>query len=404
MKIVNSVFGNERKELEKFNKLGLDERSIVFYSEDISSFVHFEQIIHELTEKMGYQICYVTSAKDDPILTIQNKRIKAFYIGLGAIRTKFFMELKAGVLVMTMPNLETYFIKRSKVYPVHYVYVFHSIVSTHTIYRKGAFDHFDSIFCVGPHHVEEIRATESVYNLNHKNLVRCGYGLLDNLQTNKSVKNQQECTKDGKKKILIAPSWGKKGLLETKGLELVKILLDAGYHVTVRPHPMTIRKWPKTIEAIENKFKSNANFEIEKDVSSFKSLYSAYGLISDWSGIAMEYAFAYEIPVLYIDGSPKINNSSYDKIPCKPLEIIIRNLIGKVISPNELESLPKIIESTYENIDNFKTKIQEIREKTVFNLGESGMKGAQEIVKILHEKKSMAKLDSEDLLKRKISN
>ena len=391
MKIANSVFGNERKELEKFNKLSLDERLIVFYSEDISSFVHFEQIIHELTEKMGCQICYVTSAKDDPILTSQNKRIKAFYIGLGAIRTKFFMELKAEVLVMTMPNLETYFIKRSKVYPVHYVYVFHSIVSTHTIYRKGAFDHFDSIFCVGPHHVEEISATESVYDLKHKNLVKYGYGLLDNLQTNKSMKNQQRCTEDGKKKILVAPSWGKNGLLETKGLELVKILLDGGYHVTVRPHPMTIRKWSKTIKAIENEFKSNANFEIEKDVSTFESLYSAYGLISDWSGIAMEYAFACELPVLYIDGSPKINNSSYDKIACEALEITIRNLIGKVISPNELESLPKIIESTYENIDNFKTKIQEVRDKTVFNLGESGMNGAQEIVKILHEKKKLGK-------------
>ena len=44
-----------------------------------------------------------------------------------------------------------------------------------------------------------------------------------------------------------------------------------------------------------------------------------------------------------------------------------------------------------ENIDNFKTKIQEIRDKTVFNLGESGMKGAQEIVKILHKKKEYDK-------------
>ena len=75
MKIADSVFGNERKELEKFNKLSLDERLIVFYSEDISSFVHFEQIIHELTETMGHQICYVTSAKDDPILKSMNKNI-----------------------------------------------------------------------------------------------------------------------------------------------------------------------------------------------------------------------------------------------------------------------------------------------------------------------------------------
>ena len=385
---MNPVFGNERKELEKFNELDLDERSIVFYSEDISSFVHFEQIIYELTEKMGRQICYVTSAKDDPMLTSQNKRIKAFYIGLGAVRTKFFMELKADILVMTMPNLETYFIKRSKVYPVHYVYIFHSIVSTHTIYRKGAFDHYDSIFCTGPHHVEEITATESVYSLKHKNLVEYGYGLLDKLQKNKPRKDQKNYTNDEKKKIIIAPSWGKKGLLETKGIELVKILLDAGYHVTVRPHPMTIRKWPKKIKAIKNEFDNEPNFEMETDVSSFESIYSAYGLISDWSGIAIEYAFVCEMPVFYIDVSQKINNSSYNKIQCNPLEFSIRNLIGKIISPNDLSSLPKVIESTYEENNNFKTIIQEVRNKTIFNLGQSGIKGAQEILRILDKKKT----------------
>ena len=388
MKIIESVFGKERKELEKFNQLDLDERSIVFYSEDISSFVHFEQIIHELTKEMGYQICYVTSAKDDPILNSQNKKIKAFYIGDGATRTKFFMELKAEVLVMTMPSLETYFIKRSRVYPVHYVYVFHSINSTHRNYRKNAFDHFDSIFCTGPHHVKEIIATEQLYNLKRKNLVKCGYGLIDKLQKNKPVKNQEMCTKDGRKKILVAPSWGKKGLLETKGLELVKILLDAGYHVTVRPHPMTIRKWPNIIKTIKNEFKDNTNFEMETDVSSFESLYSAYGLISDWSGIGFEYAFVCERPVLYIDVPQKTNNPYYNDIPYEPLENSIRNLIGKVISTNELESIPKIIESTYENIDLFETKIQEVRNETVFNFAQFGIKGAHEIVKILLEEKS----------------
>ena len=385
---MNPVFGNERKELEKFNKLSIDERSIVFYSEDISSFVHFEQIIYELTEKMGRQICYVTSDNNDPILTNPNKRIKTFYIGLGATRTKFFMELKAGILVMTMPNLETYYIKRSKVYPVHYVYIFHSIVSTHTIYRKGAFDHFDSIFCVGPHHIEEIIATESVYNLNHKNLIEYGYGLLDKLQKDKLLKNQKRHTNDGKKKIIIAPSWGKNGLLETRGKELVKILLDAGYHVTVRPHPMTVSKWPKKIKSIKNEFDNEPNFEMETDVSSFESIYSAYGLISDWSGIAMEYAFVCEMPVFFIDVPQKINNSSYNKIPCNPLESSIRNLIGRIISLDNLDSLPQVIESTYEENNNFKTRIEEIRNKTVFNLGQSSVKGAQEILKILDEKKT----------------
>jgi len=81
-------------------------------------------------------------------------------------------------------------------------------------------------------------------------------------------------------------------------------------------------------------------------------------------------------------------NPDYKKIQCEPLEISIRNLIGKVIPPNELKSLPKVIESTYENIDLFKTKVREVRNQTIFNFGQSGTKGAQEIVKILLKEKS----------------
>jgi YidC/Oxa1 family membrane protein insertase len=392
MKFLKKILGEEWAELQKFNQLSQDERSIVFYAEDSSSFVHFEQIIYELTEKMECQICYVTSAKDDPILSNQNKRIRSFYIGLGTARITFFLELKAKILVMTMPDLETYQIKRSKVYPVHYVYVFHSINSTHRNYRKSAFDHFDSIFCVGRHQIEEIRATESVYNLNPKNLVEHGYGLLDKLQKNKSVKKTTNNikTKDGKKNILVAPSWGENGLLETVGSDLVRILLDNKYHVIVRPHPMTIRKWPHIIEKIKQEFNDNLDFEMETNTNSFETLYSTYGLISDWSGIGFEYAFVCERPVLYIDVPQKTNNPYYNDITCKPLENSIRNLIGKIISPNELENIPKIIESTYENIECFKTKIQKIQKQTIFNLEQSGIRGAQEIVKILHEKKTQS--------------
>jgi len=94
------------------------------------------------------------------------------------------------------------------------------------------------------------------------------------------------------------------------------------------------------------------------------------------------------MPVFYIDVPQKINNSSYNKISCNPLESYIRNLIGKIISPNDLASLPKVIESTYEEKNNFKTIIQEVRNKTIFNLGQSGIKGAQEILKILDGKKT----------------
>jgi YidC/Oxa1 family membrane protein insertase len=389
MKITESFFGKERKELEKFNKLDLDERSIVFYSESsVLLYPYVEQIIKEL-EKRDQKICYVTSSKDDPIFKNKNKNIKTFYIGDGSVKYKFFWELKAKVIIMTMPDLENYWIKRSIVFPVHYIYVFHSMNSTHMEFQKEAFDRFNTIFCVGDYQIQEIRATEKLYNLKQKNLVGCGYGLLDKLLKSRPSHSQQNfLSKNNKKKILIAPSWGKQNLLETVGIDLIKILLDAGYHVTARPHPMTIKKSPKIIKKIMDKFKENTDFILETNTSSFEQLFSSYALITDWSGIGHEYAFVCERPVIYVDVPKKARNKEYDKIGFVPLEISIRNKIGEVISIQNLESIPERIEFLYGHVIDFQNKIKKIRDDIVFNIGKSGEVAAKEIIKIINEEKN----------------
>ena len=256
MKITKSIFGKEGNDIDKFNELDLDERSIVFYSESsVILYPYVEEVIRELQNR-DQKICYLTSSKHDPIFKNKSKNIKVFYIGDSEIeKMNFFLRLKAKVLIMTMPDLGSYHIKRSKVFPVHYVYVFHTITSTHMVFQKSAFDQIDSIFCVGPYQVQELRATEQLYNLKQKNLVECGYGLLDKLIRLRSSFSQQNfLSKNNKKNVLIAPSWGKQNLLESTGIELIKILIDTGYHVTVRPHPMTIKKSPKLIKQIREKF------------------------------------------------------------------------------------------------------------------------------------------------------
>ena len=386
MKITKSIFGKEWGELEKFNQLDLDERSIVFYSESsVILYPYVEEIINEL-EKRDQKICYVTSSRNDPIL--KNKGIKTFYIGDGSARTKFFLELKTRVLIMTMPDLDTYYIKRSKTFPVNYIYLFHSMNSTHMAFQKGAFDRFDTIFCVGQYQIQEIRATEQLYNLKQKKLVECGYGLLDKLLKSRPSHSQENfLSKNNKKKILIAPSWGKQNLLETVGIDLVKILLDAGYHVTVRPHPMTIKKSPKLIKQIKEKFEKNPDFLLDTNTSSFEQLFSSYALITDWSGIGHEYAFVCERPVIYVDVPKKARNKDYEKIHLVPFEISIRDKIGEVISTQSLESIPERIEFLYGHITDFQSKIKKIRDDTVFNIGKSGEAAANEIIKIINKEK-----------------
>ena len=108
----------EWKELERFDKSSDEDRSIVFYVENEHYTIYLKSLIETLVNEYGLKVSYVTSSKTDPLLKSTNKNISSFYIGDGVVRTKFFLNLKAKILIMTMPDLETFHIKKSKVYPI----------------------------------------------------------------------------------------------------------------------------------------------------------------------------------------------------------------------------------------------------------------------------------------------
>ena len=373
--------GYDWKELKRFEKLDKKDRSIVFYLENEYYFIYFQPIVEKLTQKYDIKICYITSSKTDPMLTCKDKNILPFYIGNGIARSNFFINLKATIIVMTMPDLETFHIKRSKVYPVHYVYIFHSLNSTQRAYTNTAFDNFDTIFCTGNYQIIEIQERERKFNLGEKKLVKHGYGRLDSLINEARSTDIRKSTSNNKV-VLIAPSWGANGLIESKGQEIISILLDSGFYVILRPHPMTMKKSKKVIQKIEKEFKDNLNFKLETDIRNTESFFLCDYMISDWSGVAIEYAFAFEKPILYVDTPQKINNPECDQINLVPLEEKIRSQIGEVVSLSELSLIPSKINQFLQSQNKFKEKIQKIKEETVFNVGNSGEQGAKYLLEL----------------------
>ena len=383
---LESGFVSEWAELKKINQLSQDERSIMFYAENKASMNHFRSLIRELTEKMNLQVCYVTSVKNDPIFSSKNQRILPFYIGSGTSRTKFFSTLKAKILVMDMPDLGRFHIKRSNEYPVHYIYLFHSMYSVHSYLRKGAVDNYDTIFCVGPHQIKEIRETEKVYGLKAKKLINYGYGRLDTLLQKKT--NSQATNSNAKDLIIIAPSYGDDNLLERCGIKLIDILLKSDFRVMLRPHLRTLRDSIGLIDSIKKKFGKNPNFALETGVIKFDSLNNSLCMISDWSGISLEYAFTFERPVIFIDVPKKVLNPNSSDIVLEPIEISIRNKIGNIVSPNNLEEILVLIRGLDKNTQNISERIKEIRAKTVYNIGESAKIGAGYIRQLYNESKN----------------
>ena len=226
------------------------------------------------------------------------------------------------------------------------------------------------------------RKTENLNGLPKKQLFKHGYGRLDSIL--KEVKiHHHSSSNNGKPKILIAPSWGKHGLLETKGEELVEILLNAEFNVVVRPHPETTKHSPKVINSIQKRFSNHPNFVFEGTITSLKSLLQSDLMISDWSGAALDYAFGLNKPVLFIDVPRKVNNLDYDKIGIEPLEVSIRSRIGAILALDELDNMATSINTLLKNYNN--QKQVQLRDETVFNLGAADSIGAQELQKLINE-------------------
>jgi len=374
MGLFNSLFGTWTS-LAAFNRLPSADRTLVFYAESTSDWPHLGPIVEELAAA-GRKLCYVTSQVDDPVLTLGNPNVLAFHVGSGAARTAFFKAVEAKVVVMTLPDLETYHLKRS-VHPAHYVYVFHSMVSSHMIYRKGAFDAYDTIFCVGPHHAAEIRRTEELYTLRAKAFVEHGYARLDKIVKTAGSRPAFVPTAGPAKKVLLAPSWGTCSFIEAAvGDELIRAVLGAGHQVTIRLHPMTVRHHPKLPARL---LATHPSLKVVTDMNEQESLQQSDLMISDWSGAALDYAYGLERPVLFVDTPKKINNPEFAKVALAPLEESVREEIGAILPMSAIADAPKQIAALVADPEGFRARIRASRQRWIYNVGSSAAVGASHI-------------------------
>lgn len=363
-----SLFLEEWKTLQCFSSSVRGEAAgLVFYSEHAAYGKFFMPVLTQL--RGGAPFSYLTSDPQDPFFNLAPDQIKVYYIKnlLGGL----LPQLDARAIVMTMPDLEQYHIKRSLKGAEH-IYLFHALVSTHMIYRKGAFDHYDTVLCAGPHHEREIRQTEKVYGLKPKKLVSAGYPLLDKIYVDYQAYTSAKTVKTSVPPLaLIAPSWGPANIMLSCLVPLVRSLKASGFRIIIRPHPEFIKRCPKALTQLRGKpdFAENVEFEINSHKED--SLFEADILITDWSGIAFEYAFGIERPVLFINTPRKVFNADYERLGMQPMEVRLRSEIGFSVS---LEAVSQSGERALELLKeaaHFKARIQSCRKEFVYNFGNS---------------------------------
>lgn len=370
----------------EYRKLPADWRNIVIYSESGQDWHYFEPLVSALNDELHHRVTYVTSDPNDQGLERQNELFKAIHIPEGLVLTLHFNFQKADVVVMTMMDLNNLQLKKS-INPVHYIYLFHSLGSTHMVDHANSYDAYDSLFCVGPHHVAELRKRESMQGLEPRNLFEYGHPRLENLlvvamsyQLSATMAEASDTTT-----VLIAPTWGDNSIFNTCGDALTVMLLNAGYHVIVRPHYNTLKMTPEVIDNLKKKYGDHDNFEYQDQMGESDSLFRSDILISDWSAMAIEYALGLEKPVLFIDLPRRVRNPDWEALGIEPQEAAIRQLAGDIVSPDALDEVPQKIDQLLQGQEGFRRRMQELRSKMVFNIGNSIQAGANEIARLADE-------------------
>ncbi len=355
------------------------KKQIVFYSEKSGFYKYLKGLIEYITQNSDIVVDYVTSDPGDQVFDLHNPQIRPYYIDDNRLIV-LFMKIEAEMFVMTMPDIQQFHLKRSLVQKdIEYIYLFHYPLSTTMVLRKGALDHYDTIFCVGEFQFDEIRQTEKYYKLPEKNLVLFGYPMLEELQARCDA---MEKRKSGVKKILIAPSWQEHNILDSCIHDILGELLGKGYIVFVRPHPEYVKRYPANMNAIVERYKDYKGNDLffELDFADSSSIFNSDVVISDWSGAAYEAAFVTKKPVIFINTPPKINNPEYDVIEAKPLEITLRGEIGIQIDPGQLNRLPVAVEELLASSEKYAAKITQTRDTYIANFGASAEAGGKYII------------------------
>ena len=344
-------------------------RQITFYSETANDWQHLSEIIKELLNTENFKVLYVCSDRNDFGLNFKEKNFKSYLINNRYLLSWLFKNIKTKVMLMTLPDLNQYYLKRSK-YNVHYIYVPHSLSSLHSIYRKGAFDHFDTLFCVGPHHINEARKIEEYYQLKKKFLVEFGYSKIDILINDfKSFQKK----KNDKINFLIAPTWGDNSIINNgKVIEVMDHIKLLGHNIVLRPHPITVRESSDILNKIISGYKDYSNFIYQPSTDNNQTLFNADVLVSDWSGVAFEFAYALKKPVIFVDTDRKIKNVDYDKIGIESFEYYARETVGEFFNAKK----------TY-TLQNINTVNDDEASKSVFSLGKSGKVASEYILKLM---------------------
>ncbi len=255
------------------------------------------------------------------------------------------------------------------------VHTFHSPVSLHQVYAEGSFQGFDVFFSNGPHQTAELKTYMARRKQPYYQVFEVGSEVIDGYFQKRLPFQKLE-------KLVYGPSWGPTSSLRVFGNQLIAEVLETGVQLTFRPHPVSLMHDKFWVDAAIEAFSNHPNFTYYDIAKGGGIPADTDGLISDWSGVAFEFALGFEKPVFFIDTPQKILNQNWATYHPNPgVEVTYRQRIGKLAhSPEELAGH---IKATMQQPEKFQKIAREAYQNLVYNRGEAAKFGYEAVLKLL---------------------
>lgn len=363
----------------------LQSNSIVFYSESASYWSTFEPVLRALAKK-DIRVTYLTSDPNDPVFSSGLERhVQAKYIGKGNTAYTALGFLQARCFVLTTPGIDVLQIRRSSGV-THYVHIVHAACDIHT-YKFYSFDYYDAVFCSGPGQVRSLRELEKKRGTREKHLPVLGCPYYDGL-LGRHKRTKTRCEENT---VLVAPTWGKNSLLSRTGSLIPKLLAQAGFTVIVRPHPQSYISDKAMMEKITRELAPYPNVVFDRERDGFVSLSRAAVMVSDISGIILDYAFTFLRPVIAVGDGPLREGFEAWELDHPAWDQAVLPRFGQRIDSGRENTIVEVVRRVLAKKEDFRSDIEAIRKDNVVNFGCATEAIAEELVKLSETEATLAR-------------
>ena len=228
-----------------------------------------------------------------------NYKKNIFFFRTKFFQILFFLTVRLNYFICTTPDLENSYFVKSKLHSVKYIYIQHSHSSLINNYHENAFTSFDAIQVINSFQLQEL------FNLRFKKMKKFKiFKSKYNFTSRYSKKNSDKLYD-----FLIAPTWSTNFYTEKKHEILIDMLNVNNFKVLFRPHYMSIKKKETSIMELKK-------LGYEVDLNNKINFFNFENLITDLSGIAMEFLVIRKKKVFLVDSiiKKRSNNYSIDNI------------------------------------------------------------------------------------------